>query len=70
MIDVILYFYKQAADSLRFDTDIRDVEAAGVKDAIARMKYIPQEELAKIDRIKKEIEKQFLKLLEKPQLEE
>jgi V/A-type H+-transporting ATPase subunit A len=70
MIDVILHFYQQAADSLRLDADIRDIEAAGVKDAIARMKYIPQEELAKIDKIKKETEKEFSKLLEKPQLEE
>jgi V/A-type H+-transporting ATPase subunit A len=70
MIDVILHFYQQAADSLRLDADIRDIEAAGVKDAIARMKYIPQEELAKIDKIKKETEKEFSKLLEKPQVEE
>ena len=70
MIDVIIHFYKQASDTLRLDADIRDIEAAEVKDSIARMKYIPQEELTKIDRIKKETEIQFSKLLEKPQQEE
>ena len=70
MIDVIIHFYKQAADSLRVDADIRDIEASEVKDAIARMKYIPKEELSKINRIKTDIEKEFSKLLEKPQLEE
>jgi len=70
MIDVIMYFYIQAADSLKMDIEIRDLEAVGVKDSIARMKYIPQKELSKIDKIKVDIENEFSKLIEKPHLEE
>jgi len=70
MIDVILYFHRQAAETLKLEADIRDIEAVKVKDAIARMKYVPKKELSKIDRIKSNIDKEFSKLLEKPQLEE
>ncbi len=70
MIDIIIHFYKQAADSLKMDADIRDIESVGVKDSIARMKYIPKEELAKIDKVKADIESEFSKLIEKPHLEE
>jgi len=70
MIDVIMHFYRQAADSLKMDTEIRDIEAVGVKDSIARMKYISQKELSKIDKIKVDIENEFSKLIEKPHLEE
>jgi len=70
MIDVIIHFYRQAVESLRIDADIREIERSKVREAIARMKYVPQEELSKIDRIKKDIEEEFSKLLEKPRLEE
>ncbi len=70
MIDVILYFYRQAGDALRTGADIRDIETVKVKDDIARMKYIPKEEIIKIDNIKTEIDNEFSKIFEKPQLEE
>jgi len=34
------------------------------------MKYIPKEEIIKIDNIKTEIDNEFSKIFEKPQLEE
>ena len=70
MIEIIIYFYRQAADSLRTGADIREIEAVKVKDSIARMKYIPKEEIAKIDNIKTDIDNEFSKLFEKPHLEE
>jgi len=70
MIKVIIYFYEQAADSLRTGADIKEIEAAKVKNSIARMKYIPSEEIAKIDNIKTDIDNEFSKLFEKPHLEE
>ncbi|MCJ7666528.1 MAG: V-type ATP synthase subunit A, partial [Actinobacteria bacterium] len=70
MIDIIIYFYKQAADSLRTGADIRDIEAVKVKGSIARMKYIPIEEISKIDNIKIDIDNEFSKIIEKPHLEE
>ena len=70
MINIILHFYKQASDSLKVDADIRDIEAVAVKDSIARMKYIPREEINKIDKIKTDIEKELSKISQKPLLEE
>jgi len=70
MVEVILHFFKQATDSLKIDADIRDIEATSIKDAIARMKYMPQEELSKIEGIKNDINKELKKLTEKSRLEE
>jgi V/A-type H+/Na+-transporting ATPase subunit A len=70
MIDVILYFYRQASDSLRMGADIGDVESMEVREGIARMKYIPKEELGRIDEIKNDIKIEFSELVEKPRLEE
>ena len=70
MIDTIIYFYKQAEDALRTGADISDIEAFKVKDDIARMKYIPTEEIKKIDNIKTDIDNEFSKIFEKPHLEE
>jgi V/A-type H+-transporting ATPase subunit A len=70
MIDTIIYFYKQAEDALRTGADISDIEAVKVKDDIARMKYIPKEEITKIDNIKTDIDNEFSKIFEKPHLEE
>ncbi len=70
MIDVILYFYRQASDSLRMGAEIADVESMKVRDRIARMKYIPKEEIDRIDKIKNDIKAEFTELVEKPHLEE
>jgi len=70
MIDTIIYFYKQAEDALRTGADISDIEAFKIKDDIARMKYIPTEEITKIDNIKTDIDNEFSKLFEEPHLEE
>ena len=70
MINTIIYFYKKAGEALRTGADIKDIEAVKVKDDIARMKYIPIEEIIKIDNIKTEIDNEFSKIFEKPQLEE
>jgi len=70
MIDVILYFYRQASDSLRMGADIADVESMEVRDKIARMKYIPKEEIHRINKIKDDIKAEFTELVEKSRLEE
>jgi V/A-type H+-transporting ATPase subunit A len=70
MIDIIIHFYKQGEDALRTGADISDIEALKVKDDIARMKYIPIEEITKIDNIKTDIDNEFSKIFEEPHLEE
>jgi V/A-type H+-transporting ATPase subunit A len=70
MIDIIIHFYKQGENALRTGADISDIEALKVKDDIARMKYIPMEEITKIDNIKTDIDNEFSKIFEEPHLEE
>jgi V/A-type H+-transporting ATPase subunit A len=59
MISVINYFYIKAKETLQKGVDIVAIEAMNVKDKIARMKYIPQEKIASIDEIKKEIDNEL-----------
>ncbi|MBN2073778.1 MAG: V-type ATP synthase subunit A [Actinobacteria bacterium] len=63
MIDTIIYFYNRALDHLRMGANIRDIEEMGVRDRIARMKYVPKEEINKIDDIKKDIDSQFAAMI-------
>lgn len=64
MISIIIYFYNRAKDYLQMGADIRAIENMKVKDKIARMKYISQDELSKIDEIKKDIDTEMSSLIE------
>ncbi len=64
MISVIIYFYNRANHSLSMNADIKDIENMEVRDKIARMKYIKNEDIGVIDRIKEDIEKEFTSILE------
>lgn len=63
MLTVIDYFYRTGKEYLQKGVDIRAMENVSVKNKIARMKYIPKDEISKIDDIKKEIEGEFESLL-------
>jgi len=64
MINTILYFYDQAANYLRLNADIGAIEKMKVRDEIARMKDIKKEDISKIDKIKKVIDKEFSSIIE------
>ncbi len=63
MIDTILYFYNQATNYLKLNVDVRAIENMKVRGEIARMKYIKKEDISKIDKIKKAIDKEFSSII-------
>ncbi len=64
MISVIIYFYNQANNYLKMGADIKSIENMKVKDKIARMKYVKKEDIDNIDKIKKDIDKEFTSIVE------
>lgn len=59
MIETIIYFYEQAKYYLKTGADIEALENTGVKEKIARMKYIPNDQSSRIDSLKNEIDNEF-----------
>ena len=64
MIDTIIYFYNQAENYLKMNIEIKAIENMKIKDKIARMKYIKNEEISSIDKIKEDIDKEFSSMTE------
>ena len=64
MLDTILYFYDRGQEALVNGAYFSEIEELDVKESIARMKYVPNEELEKIDEIKDKIDSQLKKLVE------
>jgi V/A-type H+/Na+-transporting ATPase subunit A len=64
MISIIIYFYNQAASYLRMNADIKAIENMKVKEKIARMKYVKDEDIDNIDKIKEDIDKEFSSIIE------
>ncbi|MDD5622001.1 MAG: V-type ATP synthase subunit A [Actinomycetota bacterium] len=64
MIDTIIYFYNQADNYLKMNIEIKAIENMKIKDKIARMKYIKNEEISSIDKIKEDIDKEFSSMTE------
>ena len=64
MIDTIIYFYNQANNYLKINVDIKAIENMEIRNKIARMKYIKNEEINTIDKIKKDIDKEFSSMTE------
>lgn len=65
MIKNIMYFNSQAQEAINNGAEIREVEKMHVLDRIARMRYVENDELEKIDEIKNEIDKELKAILEK-----
>lgn len=64
MLDTILYFYDRGEEALIKGAYFSEIEELDVKENIARMKYLPNDELEKIDEIKDKIDSQLKKLVE------
>ena len=64
MLDTILYFYDKGQEALVNGAYFSEIEELDVKESIARMKYVPNEELEKLDEIKDKIDSQLKKLVE------
>ncbi|NMW85111.1 V-type ATP synthase subunit A [Peptoniphilus sp. AGMB00490] len=62
MLDTILYFYDKCQETLEKGAYFSEIEKLDVKENIARMKYIPNDELEKIDAIKDKIDSELKEL--------
>ena len=63
MIKTIINFYNQAQYYLKMGADIEALENVEVREKIARMKYIPNDDTSKIDELEKEIDNEFNSLI-------
>ena len=64
MLDTILYFYDRGQEALVKGAYFSEIEDLEVKENIARMKYLPNDELEKLDEIKDKIDSQLKNLVE------
>ena len=64
MLDTILYFYDRGQEALVQGAYFSEIEELEVKENIARMKYVPNDELEKLDEIKDKIDSQLKNLVE------
>lgn len=63
MLDTILYFYDKGQEALVKGVYFSEIEELDVKESIARMKYLPNDELEKLDEIKDKIDSQLKNLV-------
>ena len=64
MLDTILYFYDKCQEALENGVYFSEIEKLDVKENIARMKYLPNNDLGKIDAIKDKIDSELKELEE------
>jgi len=64
MLRNIIYFYHRAQEAISKGIAVRDVMELDVVEAIARMKYVPEKDLAKIDKIRERIDEEIRSLIE------
>jgi len=64
ILSVINYFYNQAKEYIQLGADINLIETMKVKNKIARMRYIKNTEIDKIDEIREDINKEISSLIE------
>lgn len=62
MLNVILECYKLSKEALRKGADFDDIIAIQAREAIGRMKYIPEKQISKIDDIQSAMKEQLDKL--------
>jgi len=65
LMELIKFFHQLGKDALEQGVNIHDIAALPVRETIARSKYIPEEKMGDIDKIKDEISKSFKELKEK-----
>ncbi len=62
MLDLCLFYYKEARVALQEGVPLKGITAMEVREKIGRMKYLAESELHKIDQLKNEIVEEFKKL--------
>ncbi len=64
MLRNIIYFYHRAQEAISKGIAVRDIMGLDVVEAIARMKYVPEKDLARIDKIRERIDEEIRSLIE------
>lgn len=65
MLDTIMYFHRRAAEAIQSGVEPEKVFGLPVREEIAKMKYIPEENKEKVfEELKKKIDRAFKELLE------
>ena len=59
MLGTILYFHTKGLEAIDKGAEPKDIFALGVREDIARAKYIPEDEKAKLDAIRNKIDKEI-----------
>ena len=62
MLQMVLHFHHQALEAIEAGVETAEIFKLGVREDIARAKYIPQEEIDKIGQIRQRIEEQMKQL--------
>ncbi len=62
MLKTILHFHKQALAAIESGVETAEISKLAVREQIARAKYIPQDDIAKITQIRKTIDEQMKEL--------
>jgi V/A-type H+-transporting ATPase subunit A len=62
MLKTVLHFHHQGLEAIEAGAETADIFKLGVREDIARAKYVPQEEMEKIGQIRDTIEKQMKQL--------
>jgi V/A-type H+-transporting ATPase subunit A len=62
MLKTILHFHRQALAAIDAGAETADISKLAVREQIARAKYIPQDEIAKVSQIREAIDKQMKQL--------
>jgi V/A-type H+-transporting ATPase subunit A len=62
MLKTVLHFHKQSSAAIEAGVETADIFKLPVREEIARAKYIPESELAKITKIRQTIDEQMMRL--------
>jgi V/A-type H+-transporting ATPase subunit A len=66
MLKTVLHFYKRALDAVENGAETGDISKLAVREEIARAKYIPESDMAKITKIRDTIDEQMKQLQTAP----
>jgi V/A-type H+-transporting ATPase subunit A len=67
LLDLILHYYRLAGEALKAGADLEKVLAIEAVEVIARAKRIPQDQIARFDQLREEVEAQINALIPKAQ---
>ncbi len=65
LMELIMHFHDLAEKSLESDVSVLDIAAMPIREEIARAKFLPEEKLQEIDKLKDKISQRFQELKEK-----